>query len=252
VAISLFWADYGKRCISELVGTYALVVAGPSSIILLSVFSLSFTPEAILLVALTFGGSVAIIIILLGEHSGAVINPALTLGAASARLLKGSLAIPYVLSQTAGGLLAGITLRLVFGPLGNTTSLGATKLANGVSTTTGVALEALGTFILALSALAATAWINRARLQAVVVGGTLTILIVLVGPLTGAGFNPARSLGPALASGNFTNLYVYLVGPFAGAVLAGLLFRQFHATLDSGVPPRISLNHPPADEQSSF
>jgi len=234
VEIRLFWANYGKRCISEFVGTYALVVAGPSSIVLLSVLSLSSTPDAILLVALTFGGSVATIIILLGEHSGAVINPALTLGAASARLLKGSLAIPYALSQTAGGLLAGVTLRLIFGPMGDTTSLGATKLASGIGTTTGIALEALGTFILALSALAATAWINRARLQAVVVGGTLTILIVLVGPLTGAGFNPARSLGPALASGNLTNLYVYLVGPFAGALIAGLLFRQFHATLRHG------------------
>ena len=92
----------------------------------------------------------------------------------------------------------------------------------------GIGIEALGTFILAVSALAATAWISRAVLQALVVGCTLTVLILFIGPLTGAGFNPARSLGPALASGYFSNLYVYVIGPFVGALLAGLLFRQIH------------------------
>jgi MIP family channel proteins len=230
LANRLFWTDHGKKCILELIGTYALVVAGPSSIILLSMLSLSSTPEAILLIALTFGGSVSIIIIILGEHSGAVINPALALAAASARLLKGNLVIPYILFQTAGGLLAGLTLSFVFGPLGDATSLGSTKLASSVGAMTGLALEALGTFILALSALAATAWISRARLQALAVGCTLSILILLIGPFTGAGFNPARSLGPALASGYYSNLYVYMVGPFVGALLAGLLFRQIRIT----------------------
>jgi len=80
-----------------------------------------------------------------------------------------------------------------------------------------------------MSALAATAWVRRAVLQAIAVGGTLTVLILFIGPLTGAGFNPARSLGPALASGYISNLYVYVIGPFVGALLAGLLFRQIRA-----------------------
>ena len=226
MAIRLFWRNYGKRCASELIGTYALVVAGPSSIILLSTLSLFSTPEALYLVALTFGVSVSVIIILLGEHSGAVINPALTLAAASAQLLRRNLVIPYLLFQTVGGILAGLTLRLVFSPLGDVTSLGSTKLATSISPVMGIGLEALGTFILAVSALAATAWISRAELQALAVGGTLTLLILFIGPLTGAGFNPARSLGPALASEYFSNLYVYVIGPFVGALLAGLFFRE--------------------------
>jgi len=230
VAIRLFWGNYGKICVSELIGTYALVVAGPSSIILLSTLSLSSTPEALYVVALTFGVSVSVIVILLREHSGAVINPALTLAAASAQLLRRNLVIPYLLFQTAGGILAGLTLRLVFTPLGDATSLGSTKLAASVSPIMGIGLEALGTFILAVSALAATAWISRAELQGLAVGGTLTILILFVGPLTGAGFNPARSLGPALASEYFSNLYVYVIGPFVGALLAGLSFRQIRSS----------------------
>jgi glycerol uptake facilitator-like aquaporin len=93
----------------------------------------------------------------------------------------------------------------------------------------GIGLEALGTFILAVAALAATAWISRAVIQAVTVGGTLSILIPFIGPLTGAGFNPARSIGPALPSGYFSNLCVYVIGPFIGALVVGLLFRHIRA-----------------------
>jgi glycerol uptake facilitator-like aquaporin len=180
-------------------------------------------------VALTFGVCVSVIILLIGEHSGAVINPALTLAAASARLLRLNLVIPYLLFQAAGGILAGLTLRIVFSPLVDTTSLGSTKLAASVGPMMGIGIEALGTFILAVSALSATAWISRAPLQALTVGATLTILILFIGPLTGAGLNPARSLGPALATGYLSNLYVYIVGPFVGALLAGLLFRLIRA-----------------------
>ena len=134
--------------------------------------------------------------------------------------------------------MAGLTLRLVFTPLGDTTSLGSTKLATSISPMTGIALETLGTLVLAMSALAATAWIRRARAQGLAVGGTLAILILLIGPLTGAGFNPARSLGPALASGYFSNIYVYVVGPAVGALLAGLIFRQI---LASRISVRITL-----------
>jgi MIP family channel proteins len=229
VAGGLFWTSYGKKCVSEFIGTYALVVAGPSSVILLPKLSLSSTPEGLVLVALTFGLTVSAIIILLGEHSGAVINPALALAAASARLLKGELLVPYILFQTAGGILGGLTLGLVFHSLGDSTNLGMTELAANISPMAGIALEALGTFTLAASALAATSWIRQSELQALVVGGTLTVLIVLIGPLTGAGFNPARSLGPALASDYFSNFYVYVIGPVVGALVAGLLFRRIRA-----------------------
>lgn len=94
------------------------------------------------MVALPFGVSVSVIIPFLGKHSGAVINPALTLAAAYARLLRRNLVVPYILFQTAGGALAGLTLRVVFGPMGDTTSLGSTKLATSVSPVMGIGLEA--------------------------------------------------------------------------------------------------------------
>ena len=165
------------------------------------------------------------VILLLGRLSGAVINPAITLAAASAGLLNRRLVVPYIIFQTGGGILAGFTLRLIVGSLRDSTNLGSTKLAIGVSPIMGLALEALGTFVLASVALTATARIRKAGYQALFVGITLALLILFVGPFTGAGLNPARSLGPSLAAGYFSNLCIYIAGPVSGALLAGFLFR---------------------------
>jgi MIP family channel proteins len=212
------------RCISEFVGTYLLVLVGPASVVALPQAHVGGL-TALCVVAMTFGGTVAVIIDLLGTYSGAIINPALTLASLSARLLGGRLSVLYVISQFLGGLLAGLTLSVIFSSAHDLTSLGSTKLATGIDPALGIALEAGGTFVLALSALIATTRLKKSRYQALLVGGTLAILILLIGPFTGAGFNPARSLGPALAAGYLSNLPVYFVGPFAGALIAGLLFR---------------------------
>ena len=201
-----------------------LVLVGPASVILLSLASLSGL-GALALIALTFGGTVALAILALGKHSGSVINPAITLAVATARLLKKDLVVPYLFFQIVGGILAGLTLRLIFISLQNSTDLGSTKLAAGINPVLGVVFETVGTFILTSSALVASTRIKKAKYQALFVGTTLFILILFIGPLTGAGFNPARSLGPSLASGYFTNLYVYFAGPIVGALVAGLLFR---------------------------
>lgn len=99
-------------------------------------------------------------------------------------------------------------------------------LASGISPFQGILLEAIGTFILTVSALFASAQIKNRRYQALLVGSTLFVLILVMGSLTGASLNPARSLGPSLASGYLQNLYVYFVGPLMGAAIAGLVFRR--------------------------
>ncbi len=88
-------------------------------------------------------------------------------------------------------------------------------------------LETVGTFILAMSGFLASLRIHKKPGEAALIGTTLFLIILALGPLTNASLNPARSLGPALASGNLTNLYVYVIGPLAGGLIAGLLFRFF-------------------------
>lgn len=181
---------------------------------------------ALLIIALTFGGVVGFLIVLFGEHSGAVFNPAITLGASIAKSLRTKYFVPYVIFQISGGLIAGLTLRAMFVTLSSKSDLGSTKLALGLSPPVGIMIEAAGTFVLTTSALFASAKIKSRRFQGLLVGSTLFFLILMIGPLTGAGFNPARSLGPSLASGYFQNLYVYIIGPLLGAAIAGLLFRR--------------------------
>ena len=207
-----------------MIGTYVLVLIGPGSVVALSQSSIpSF--ESLLIVALVFGAVVAVVILLVGPISGAIINPALTLASGAAGLLKSSLVLPYVVFQVAGALAAGLTLEIAFGGMNSASSLGSTKLASGISSIQGTALEIGGTFVLALSALTAATYLTRHWSQAILVGTTLFLLILLVGPLTGASFNPARSLGPSLFSGYFQNQVVYYIGPLIGGSLAGLAFN---------------------------
>lgn len=220
---SIFAASSRRQLLSEVLGTYLLVAIGPGTVVLVSASRLPST-VGLLLVAFVFGAVVAGAIVALGWISGALINPAITLASATAGSISRRIVAPYIACQLLGALGAGLTLAVTFGAL-NPASLGSTKLASGVSPVEGLALETLGTFILASSALIAGSILDGSSLaQASLVGSTLFILIVLIGPLTGASFNPARSLGPSLFSDYFKNQLIYYVGPVAGGVLAGLAF----------------------------
>ncbi|MDA4118836.1 MAG: aquaporin [Thaumarchaeota archaeon] len=214
-----------RQCLSELLGTYLLVSLGPGSVIATS--ALGIAPlESLLIIATAFGCAVGGIIILLGRFSGAHINPAISVASATAGVFKRNLLLPYVLFQLTGAILAGLSLRIVFGNLGASTSLGSTTLAAGVPPIEGIALEVAGTFVLAISALTASSRFTSPIRQGALVGGTLFILILFIGPLTGASFNPARSMGPSLFSGYFANQFIYYVGPPIGGLIAGLAFAR--------------------------
>lgn len=219
-----FTLAYAKKCLSELLGTFILVFVGPASVVVASMAPGISSVEQLTLVALVFGATVASIIILFGGHSGAHVNPAITVASALAGTHRKELVLPYVVFQILGGLLAGLSLRIVFSGLASSAYLGSTRLAGGISPSEGVFLEILGTFVLALSALSAGHFLKSRPAQAALVGSTLFLLIIAIGPLTGASFNPARSLGPALFSGYLSGQLVYWVGPLVGAGLAGLLF----------------------------
>jgi glycerol uptake facilitator-like aquaporin len=201
------------------VGTYLLVFLGPASVVVAPFVGFQLPFEALTLVATVFGCTVASLILLLGRFSGAHINPAITVASGLAGGLKRQLIVPYLVFQIIGGLLAGLSLKVVFGSFSSFADLGSTKLAPGMTPVEGVALKMAGTIVLAFSVLYASTKVRGRRWQATLVGATLLALIMLIGPLTGASFNPARSLGPSLFSGYFANQYVYWVGPFVCPIL---------------------------------
>ena len=211
-----------RECSAEFLGTYLLVLFGAGSVIVSSVFR----NLALVFVAGVFGGTVALLILFLGKHSGAHINPAVTMAHAITKRTRNDLILPYLCFQGFGALAAALTLRLFF--LNHTVfpaDLGSTELARGVNPLYGIGIEAVGTFLLCSSALAATIYVRKPIWQALLVGGTLFLLILLFGPLTGASFNPARSIGPAFWSWHWAGEYVYLIGPLIGAAFAALLFK---------------------------
>src|SRR5439155_22778612 len=140
-------ASRRARCLSELLGTYLLVLVGPGTVAAVSLAQGISPFEAFLIIGSAFGAIVALVILILGLISGAHIDPAITLAHTITGKTEPEMLVPYVVFQALGGLLAGFTLRLIFCPFGLPADLGTTKLASGVSVPAGIVLEIVGTFV---------------------------------------------------------------------------------------------------------
>lgn len=156
----------------------------------------------------------------------------MTLGVLLAGKIDGRRAFSYWVFQLLGGIAGALALRLALG--GTDTGLGLTRLADGlsaggatitISAGVGVFIEALLTFFLVNTVLQAAEGGRGGDHAGIAIGMTLTFCILVGGPLTGASVNPARSLGPAVATGDFTDLWVYFVGPLLGGAGAALVER---------------------------
>ena len=210
--------------IAELVGTFAWVFigAGAAALGLGGVVGEAFAPG---LVVVAFFYSY-------GHLSGAHINPAVTIALWAAGQIQTARAAAYAVVQLLGGILGAMALRLVLG--GDASGLGTTLLARGlsvgestmdVSPAAGFLLETILTFFLVNTILNAVSSGRAGNLGGLAVGMTLVACILMGAPLTGASLNPARTIGPALVTGEFSDLWVYIAGPIAGGILAALLYR---------------------------
>jgi MIP family channel proteins len=210
-------------CASEFLGTLTLVVAGAGIVALTSLWNLD---GSLPLVALVFGVTVAALGMTLGRFSGAHVNPAVSLAHVFAGRLRVGLCVPLVFFQVLGAIVAGIILRLVFPVSPASNFLGSTSLASSVTPWAGIILESAGTFTLSSVILYTPLQGLGPRGKSIIVGAALFLLILILGPFTGASLNPARSLGPALVSGHLENLEVYIAGPLAGGLVAGAIGRM--------------------------
>ena len=200
---------------AEFVGTFALVFIG--------VGAAAENLGGLVGVALVFGMLVTSLIYLFGEISGTHINPAVTFALALNGNLEWTNAVFYWIAQVLGAVIGAAALFLIFGGAQN--GLGATVLASNVNWIQGLAIETVGTFVLITSVFFAAIKGYAGKQAGVVIGLTITALILFAGPLTGAGFNPARTLGPAIFTNTLGLFWLYLLGPLAGAALAVLFYR---------------------------
>jgi len=205
--------NQGRKYAAEFIGTFGLVFAGTGAIIINDVSGGAVTSVGI---GVTFGLIVLAMIYAIGDVSGAHLNPAVTLGFFVGRRLEAKMVLPYVLSQLSGALAASLLLRALF----------PQHLTLGLTAPTGPALQSFILEII-LSALLMFVILNvsegakeRGITAGIAVGAVIGLEALFAGPISGASMNPARSFAPALVSQHFANLWIYLVAPITGALLA--------------------------------
>jgi len=202
-----------KKYGAEFIGAFALVFAGTGAIVINETSGGVVTHVGI---SFTFGLIVLAMIYTIGDISGAHLNPAISLGFFAARRFPLRDVIPYVLSQCAGAFAASGTLYFLFP---QSAALGATLPAG--SATQSFVLELILTAILMFVILSVSTGAKEKGITAgIALGSVIALGAMFGGPISGASMNPARSLAPAVVSHHLSSLWIYLLAPTAGALLA--------------------------------
>lgn len=231
----------GQKFVAELIGTAFLVFGGAGAVtatgVLLGKSALRMADLGI--IGLAFAIAIAAMVYSVGHISGCHINPAVTIAMGITRRINWREAGVYLVAQFLGGLVGALAIAVAYG---SSTAMAAGFGANDFNVTTvgypiAIAVEAIGTFFL-LFVIMGTAVDGRAPAgwAGLMIGLTVGVDIMALGPVTGASLNPARSLGPAViqvlfgGSYNFVHLIPYFVGPILGGIL-GVIVYDFMARI---------------------
>lgn len=205
---------------AEAIGVFFLVLAGCGAIMV----EAQTGALGGVGVALTFAFVIVVLVYALAPICGAHYNPAITLAFAASGHFPWRRVPSYIVAQLLGAIAAAFVLK---GLLGLQANLGATIPAGGISLAQACAVEALATFLLALVIIGvATDRRSSQGAGGLAIGLAVGVGALFAGPLTGGSMNPARSFGPAVVSGNFTALWVYLTAPVLGAVAAMMVYEM--------------------------
>jgi aquaporin Z/aquaporin NIP len=221
--------------------THALIVAGAEALgtcvltLTIIVAAIAATlakpiagaPYDSLTVAVAGGVALTILVAALGTVSGAHFNPAVTLGLAATRRFPWSRVPIYVVAQLAGAIVAALVAWAMYGSSARSVAnLGATAPAAGVTAGRAFAAEAVVTFVLVFVIVIVATGARPASHAPFAIGGALLAAILVSGPISGAGVNPARALGPMLVAGQLADWWVYVAAPIVGALVATVIGGQ--------------------------
>lgn len=223
--------DLVKATVAEFFGPFTLVMAGVGAII-----STQNLADGGNLVAVAFahGLAIAVMVAALGHISGGHFNPAVSIAMLATGQIGGTRAGAYVVAQLLGGVAAAGVLAFAFPALGTLgrnnpgVNLGVLALGPDITVASGVILELVMTFFLVLVIFGTAVDARGSKAVApLAIGLTITIDILFGGRLTGAGMNPARAFGPAVVQQDFTNWWIYWIGPIVGGIIAAVLYKYF-------------------------
>ena len=231
--------DALRHSLAEFIGTFALVFVGSGALLLARA---SGSTINLIEIALAHGLILAAMVTATMRVSGHL-NPAVTIGILAARRIGPMMAVVYILAQLLGAMAAAYVLKGVYPESAFVAARGGGQLvAEGVSSGTAYLLEAIATFFLVFVVFGTAVDPQAPKVGGFAIGLTVAADILAIGPLTGASMNPARSFGPAVASGIFEGQIIYWVGPILGAVAAALLYDTLF--LRRGIEP---VDHGPID-----
>ncbi|MGC1005436.1 aquaporin Z [Pantoea agglomerans] len=222
-----------KRLVTEALGTFVLVAGGCGSAMLSAAF-----PElgiGFMGVALAFGLSVLVMAYAVGHISGGHFSPAVTLGLVAGGRFPASQAIPYIIAQPAGGIVAGAVLYLIASGKDDFSRAASGFAANGYgkrspggfSLQSGMIAEVVMTAIFLIVIKGATSERAPKGFAPVAIGLALTLIHLISIPLANTSVNPARSTAAALFQGDWaiSPLWMFWLMPIIGAVIGGLIYR---------------------------
>jgi MIP family channel proteins len=208
-----------RRALAEGIAAFALVFAGCGAIVADHRYG---QPLGALGVALAFGLVIMVMVYATGHISGAHINPAVTLAFVATRHFPGRDALAYVAAQVAGAITGALVLLAIWPQ--QPADLGATVPHVGAASALVYELI-LTAFLMFVIMAVATDTRAVGAAAAIAIGGTVGLDALFGGPVTGASMNPARSLGPALAAGHWQDIWIYLLGPLAGALTGAFAYQ---------------------------
>ncbi|WP_282136337.1 MIP/aquaporin family protein [Seonamhaeicola maritimus] len=204
-----------KKYIAEIIGTFAMIFCGCGAMTINEITGGAISHAG---VAATWGLIVMAMIYAFGEISGAHFNPAVTIGFAFAKKFSLKEVPKYISSQIIGAIAAAFLLWFLFP---ESQFLGETTPAQGFPAYKAAILEFLLTFFLMLTIInVSTGSKEIGTMAAIAVGGVILLEAMFAGPMTKASMNPARSIAPALFTGNFQYLWLYITAPILGAMTA--------------------------------
>lgn len=224
--------DSWRHFVAEFIGTFALVFVGGAAIMIARDTNSS---AGLLGIAFAHGLILVVMVSALMRISGHF-NPAVTLGFLVTRRIEASMAGVYIVAQVIGAIAGAYFLKFTF-PFGlfEATRGGGQAVALQVTGSQAFMLEAVATFFLVLVVWGTAVDPKAPRIGGLGIGFTVAACILAIGPLTGASLNPARSFGPAVASGIFEAQIIYWLAPMTGGVAAALLYE--HLFLKREVEP---------------
>lgn len=211
--------DLIRRVVAEALGIFVLVFMGCGAVVANVVNPAGSTGS--LGVSLAFGFSLVVVVAAIGHISGAHINPAVTLGLAAANKFPRTEVPYYWGGQVVGAVAAALVLRLMSGDVA---SLGSTVPSGSAGDAFIVEIVATAIFVFVISGVATD---KRAAsgVAPLAIGGTILLMMLVAGPISGGSVNPARSFGPALVSGTWDDFWVYITAPFIGAIIGAFAYN---------------------------